>query len=116
MSSLGFFTVCGVIAFCWLLAFGDFGFWLPVAFSGVWRLRLFVASVGFCWLFVASFTDMGYIYISGMFCLDLSSGILCFLLSRPSFGKETRKEGRKEGRKKDRKKERKKERKEAVVS
>ena len=42
----------------WLLAFG--GFSLLVAFEDFgfpWLFCLFVASAGFCWLFVSSFTD-----------------------------------------------------------
>ena len=73
-----------------------------MACGGLGFSWLRLASVGFSWLH-SLIWDI-YIYISGMFCLDLSSGILCFLLSRPSFGKETRKEGRKEERQKERKK------------
>ena len=64
--SIYFFTVCGVLAFCWLLA--SSGFWLLVAFGfrGLWLWEAFsfwwlwllasggLACVGFSWLRLAS--------------------------------------------------------------
>ena len=61
--AFGFWWLWLLVAFgfWWLLAFGGFGFRCLLAFGGFWLLVTF-GFCSFCWLFVASLTDMDDIF------------------------------------------------------